>query len=55
MDKNMKMKVDRLNELYSRAEMGTPLTNAELTEQAMLRDEMINYFKNVINVSKLNG
>lgn len=51
----MQYKVNRLNELYSKSEMGTPLTNDELTEQAVLRDELINFFKNVINTAKLNG
>lgn len=53
MDNNLKAKVDRLNELYVKAESGTPLNNLELNEQAFLRDELINYFK--FAVSKLSN
>ena len=45
MDINMQFKINRLNELYSKSENGNQLTNQELNEQAMLRDEIINYFK----------
>ena len=55
MDSKMHMKVDRLNELYSKSEIGNNLTNEELTEQAVLRDEIINFFKNAINKSKFNA
>ena len=45
MDSNLLNKVNRLNELYLKAENGNPLTDFELSEQSVLRDEIINYFK----------
>lgn len=52
MDRNLKDKVNRLNELYSKLESGIELTVAELNERAILRDEIINYFK--FSIDKLN-
>ncbi len=52
MDSNLKDKVNRLNELYSKIESGMELTIAELNERAVLRDEIINYFK--FSIEKLN-
>ena len=48
MDNNLQFKVNRLNELYSKVESGEQLSNIELNEQALLRDEIINYFKYVM-------
>lgn len=45
MPKDLDLKVQRLNELYSKKERGNMLTNQELTEQSVLRDEIINYFQ----------
>lgn len=45
MEFNLEDKVNRLNELYSRKEMGLNLTNIELKEQQLLREELLNYFK----------
>ena len=45
MNSNLQSKIDRLNELYSKVENGNQLNNSELNEQALLRDEIINYFK----------
>ena len=45
MDSNMQIKVNRLNELFAKIESGQQLNNSELNEQAILRDELINYFK----------
>ena len=45
MDNNLQIKINRLNELYFKLEGGNQLSNAELNEQALLRDEIINYFK----------
>ena len=45
MNNNLQLKIDRLNELYSKVENGNQLNNSELNEQALLRDEIINYFK----------
>ena len=45
MDSNLINKVNRLNELYYKVESGNELTNLELNERAILRDEIINYFK----------
>lgn len=49
MDNNLQLKINRLNDLYSKVESGEQLTNLELNEQAMLRDEIINYFKFVMS------
>ena len=54
MESNLRLKINRLNELYSRSESGNSLTNEELTEQAILRDEIINILKNIIHDSKFN-
>ena len=48
MDSNLQLKINRLNDLYAKVESGEQLTNVELNEQAMLRDEIINYFKYVM-------
>lgn len=45
MEFNLKEKVNRLNEFYSRREMGLTLTDLELKEQQILREELLNYFK----------
>ncbi len=45
-------KVNRLNELFSKQENGINLTNQELTEQSVLRDELINYFQFAIRNSE---
>lgn len=45
MDNSLKIKVNRLNELYNKVESGNQLTTSEQSEQALLRDELINYFK----------
>ncbi len=52
MDNRLKDKVNRLNELYSKLESGIELTVTELNERAVLRDEIINYFK--FSIDKLN-
>lgn len=49
MDNNLQLKVNRLNELYAKVESGNQLSSAELSEQALLRDEIINYFKYAIS------
>ena len=49
MDNNLQLKINRLNELYTKVESGEQLTNVELNEQALLRDEIINYFKYVMS------
>lgn len=48
MDVDMKSKINRLNELYAKQENGEPLTNVELNEQSILREEVLNYFNYVI-------
>ena len=53
MDPRFKMKIERLNELYAKLESGQELTAVELNERAVLRDEIINYFK--FAVSKISG
>ena len=45
MDSNLQNKINRLNDLYVKVESGNPLSANELTEQSILRDEIINYFK----------
>lgn len=56
MDNGLTKKVERLNELYSKKELGGRLTEQELTEQSVLRDELINYFqfsiRSSVNVKK---
>lgn len=52
MDRGLKDKVNRLNELYSKVESGMELTATELNERAVLRDEIINYFK--FSIDKIN-
>ena len=45
MDSNLQLKINRLNELFAKMESGIQLSNIELNEQSVLRDEIINYFK----------
>lgn len=45
MDNNLQLKINRLNELYAKAESGNQLSDPELNELSVLRDEIINYFK----------
>lgn len=54
MESALLKKVERLNELYSKKETGNTLTEAELTEQSVLRDEIINYFQYAIRTSSEN-
>ncbi len=54
MDNGLVKKVDRLNELYKKKEQGSQLTEQEMTEQSVLRDELINYFQYAIR-SSLNS
>ncbi|MBR1844961.1 MAG: DUF896 domain-containing protein [Lachnospiraceae bacterium] len=54
MDNGLVKKVDRLNELYKKKEQGSQLTEQEMTEQSVLRDELINYFQFAIR-SSLNS
>ena len=54
MESGLLKKVERLNELYSKKETGNMLTEAELTEQSVLRDEIINYFQYAIRTSSEN-
>lgn len=51
MESALLKKVERLNELYVKKETGNMLTEAELTEQSVLRDEIINYFQYAIRTS----
>lgn len=51
MDSRFRMKIERLNELYHKVESGQELNPLELNERAILRDEIINYFK--FTVTKL--
>ena len=51
MDSDLTTKVERLNQLYIKKESGNRLTDAELTEQSVLRDELINYFQYVIRIN----
>ena len=53
MDNNLMGKVNRLNELYAKVESGADLTPLELNERAILRDEIINYFK--FSIDKMKG
>ena len=53
MDNNLMSKVNRLNELYFKLESGAELTALELNERAVLRDEIINYFK--FSIDKMKG
>ena len=53
MDNRFKLKIERLNELYAKLESGQELTAVELNERAILRDEIINYFK--FAVSKISS
>jgi uncharacterized protein YnzC (UPF0291/DUF896 family) len=52
MDNNLQFKINRLNELYSKVESGNQLSNPELNEQSVLRDEIINYFKFAVSKIK---
>lgn len=54
MDNGLVKKVDRLNELYKKKEQGSQLTEQEMTEQSVLRDELINCFQFAIR-SSLNS
>lgn len=54
MDNQLTAKVKRLNELYSKKELGNKLTEQEMTEQSVLRDELINYFQFAIR-SNINA
>ena len=54
MESALLKKVERLNELYAKKETGNMLTEAELTEQSVLRDEVINYFQYAIRTSSEN-
>ena len=49
MNTNVQMKINRLNELYSKLERGYQLSPLELNEQAVLRDEVIAYFKMAVS------
>lgn len=51
MDNNLFQKANRLNELYAKKESGKQLTNEELTEQSILRDEFINFFQYEIRMN----
>lgn len=51
MESGLLKKIERLNELYAKKETGNMLTEAELTEQSVLRDEVINYFQYAIRTS----
>lgn len=53
MDNNLMGKVNRLNELYFKIESGAELTALEQNERAILRDEIINYFK--FSIDKLKA
>ena len=53
MENNLMNKVNRLNELYLKTESGNELSAVELNERAILRDEIINYFK--FTIDKLKG
>ncbi|MBP3200814.1 MAG: hypothetical protein J6M39_04130 [Lachnospiraceae bacterium] len=53
MENNLMNKVNRLNELYLKIESGNELSAVELNERAILRDEIINYFK--FTIDKLKG
>ena len=55
MENDIRQKVNRLNELYAKTKTGMQLSPEELTEQAYLRDEIINYYKNVLNSYKMNA
>ena len=52
---DMMSKVNRLNELFSKQENGINLTSQELTEQSVLRDELINYLQFAIRNSENNA
>ena len=54
MDNALNKKVERLNELYAKKEAGARLSDQELTEQSVLRDELINYFQFAIRSSSNN-
>ena len=54
MNNDLFQKSNRLNEIYAKKESGNRLTPEELTEQSILRDEMINYFQYVIRTSGEN-
>ena len=60
MDSNLQLKVKRLNELYLKSETNNGLTEYELQEQSILRDEIITYFNFAIkkhspNMEKRQG
>ena len=56
MDNNLMNKVNRLNELYFKMESGSELTALELNERAVLRDEIIKYFKfTIYKMKSLNN
>ena len=48
MENNYSQKVKKLNELYAKSESEYPLTDSERNEQSVLRDEIINYLRNII-------
>lgn len=45
-------KVNRLNELNTKKEMGQELMTSELNEQKILREELLNYIKFAITKEK---
>ena len=54
MDNGLTKKIERLNELYTKKERNGNLTEQELTEQSVLRDEIINYYQFAIRTSLNN-
>lgn len=49
MNSTLQSKVNRINELFIKAEMKGGLTENEMKEQLLLREELVNYFKYAIS------
>ena len=54
MDNELIKKIERLNELYTKKERNIALSEQELTEQSVIRDEVINYYQFAIRTSLNN-
>lgn len=49
MEINLNEKVNKLNEFYHKTELGNELTTSEVNDQKIMRDEIIDYVKFVLN------
>lgn len=49
MNQQFQEKIKILNDLYTKSASGIPLTEKEVNEQNLLREEFLNYFKFAIS------